>query len=130
MSKTQVDKLAQGQIWLGEEAYANGLVDELGDFDVAVNKAIELINEKLPKEQQLPRENIGVEWIEEEDDSLLGAVLKDMKKRGSATLKSAVTNWLGLPKEVQQVQKQLGVLNKFNDPKGQYLYCLNCAKVQ
>lgn len=130
LSKTQVDKLAQGQIWLGEEAYANGLVDELGDFDVAVNKAIELINEKLPKEQQLPRENIGVEWIEEEDDSLLGAVLKDMKKRGSATLKSAVTNWLGLPKEMQQVQKQLGVLNKFNDPKGQYLYCLNCAKVQ
>ncbi|HHW7037648.1 TPA: peptidase, partial [Haemophilus influenzae] len=25
---------------------------------------------------------------------------------------------------------ELNVLTKFNDPKGQYLYCLNCGKVK
>ncbi|EEW78748.1 predicted protein [Haemophilus influenzae NT127] len=31
---------------------------------------------------------------------------------------------------IQKLQKELNVLTKFNDPKGQYLYCLNCGKVQ
>lgn len=130
MTKEQADKLAQGQIWLGEEAYANGLVDEIGDFDSAVDKAFELINEKRPQDQQIQEQDIGVEWIEEKDDSLWGLVLKDMRKQGSMAIKNAIVDWLGFPKEINQVEKQLGLLNKLNDPKGQYLYCLNCAKVQ
>ncbi|MDO4431052.1 MAG: signal peptide peptidase SppA [Lonepinella koalarum] len=132
ISKVQADKLAQGQIWLGEEAYANGLVDELGDFDSAVNKVIELINTKLPQEQQIQAEDFAIEWIEEADDNFWGSVLKDLRKQslvGSDVLKSAVVNWLGFPQDVQQVKVQLGLLNRFNDPKGQYLYCLNCMKV-
>ncbi|MDO7266163.1 peptidase, partial [Haemophilus influenzae] len=31
---------------------------------------------------------------------------------------------------IQKLQKELNVLTKFNDPKGQYLYCLNCGKVK
>lgn len=130
MTKEQADKLAQGQIWLGEEAYANGLVDEIGDFDSAVDKAFELINAKRPQDQQIQEQDIGVEWIEEKDDSLWGLVLKDMRKQGSMAIKNAIVDWLGFPKEINQVEKQLGLLNKLNDPKGQYLYCLNCAKVQ
>lgn len=130
MTKEQADKLAQGQIWLGEEAYANGLVDEIGDFDTAVDKAFKLINAKRPQDQQIQEQDIGVEWIEEKDDSLWGLVLKDMRKQGSMAIKNAIVDWLGFPKEINQVEKQLGLLNKLNDPKGQYLYCLNCAKVQ
>lgn len=130
MTKEQADKLAQGQIWLGEEAYANGLVDEIGDFDSAVDKAFELINEKRPQDQQIQEQDIGVEWIKEKDDSFWGLVLKDMRKQGSMAVKNAIVDWLGFPKEINQVEKQLGLLNKLNDPKGQYLYCLNCAKVQ
>lgn len=130
MTKEQADKLAQGQIWLGEEAYANGLVDEIGDFDTAVDKAFKLINAKRPQDQQIQEQDIGVEWIEEKDDSLWGLVLKDMRKQGSMAIKNAIVDWLGFPKEINQVEKQLGLLNKLNDPKGQYLYCLNCAEVQ
>ena len=37
--KDKVDKIAQGQVWLGQDAQKNGLVDELGDIDVAINKS-------------------------------------------------------------------------------------------
>ncbi len=38
----QIDKIAQGHVWTGQDAKANGLVDSLGDFDDAVAKAAEL----------------------------------------------------------------------------------------
>ncbi|MGC7976414.1 signal peptide peptidase SppA, partial [Salmonella enterica] len=38
----QIDKIAQGHVWTGEDAKANGLVDSRGDFDDAVAKAAEL----------------------------------------------------------------------------------------
>ncbi|EBP3907076.1 signal peptide peptidase SppA, partial [Salmonella enterica subsp. enterica] len=38
----QIDQIAQGHVWTGEDAKANGLVDSLGDFDDAVAKAAEL----------------------------------------------------------------------------------------
>ena len=42
MTPQQVDQIAQGHVWLGSDAKANGLVDQLGDFDDAVKKAAEL----------------------------------------------------------------------------------------
>lgn len=38
----QIDQIAQGHVWTGEDAKTNGLVDSLGDFDDAVAKAAEL----------------------------------------------------------------------------------------
>ncbi len=46
LSKDKVDKIAQGQVWLGQDAYKNGLVDELGDIDVSIEKAGALVNQK------------------------------------------------------------------------------------
>lgn len=42
----QIDKIAQGHVWTGQDAKANGLVDSLGDFDDAVAKAAELAKVK------------------------------------------------------------------------------------
>ena len=44
LSKDKVDKIAQGQVWLGQDAQKNGLVDELGDIDVAIDKVVALVN--------------------------------------------------------------------------------------
>ncbi|MFP1452154.1 S49 family peptidase [Escherichia coli] len=41
-----IDKIAQGHVWTGQDAKANGLVDSLGDFDDAVAKAAELAKVK------------------------------------------------------------------------------------
>ena len=37
----EIDELAQGRVWTGSQAHANGLVDELGGFDRAIEMAKE-----------------------------------------------------------------------------------------
>ena len=128
ISKAEVDNIAQGQVWLGEDAYQRKLVDAIGDFDVAVEKAIELINKGRPAEE--PLQDIGVEWLVDEDNSVISTLLRDLKQSQQSWIKNAVLEWTGFPKQVQQLQQQLGKLNQLNDPKGQYLYCLNCANVK
>lgn len=122
LSKTQVDKLAQGQVWLGSDAFQNGLVDEIGSFNDAVNKAEQLVNQR----QDTAVQDFSVEWFTDDNVSLISALLRDTKKGAQEQL----VKWLGLPDPIQKLQKELNVLTKFNDPKGQYLYCLNCGKVK
>ncbi|OOF87213.1 signal peptide peptidase SppA [Rodentibacter ratti] len=122
ISKTAVDKIAQGQVWLGSDAFKHNLVDELGDFDRAVEKAAELMN--LHRETVI--ENFTVEWMTEEDNSIIGKLFRDLKSNA----RQLMLTWLDLPKPIQQLKQHLNQLNKFNDPKGQYLYCLNCGGVK
>ena len=122
ISKTQVDKLAQGQVWLGSDAFQNGLVDEIGSFNEAVNKAEQLVNQR----QDTAVQDFSVEWFTDDNISLISTLLRDTKKGTQEQL----IKWLGLPAPIQKLQKELNVLTKFNDPKGQYLYCLNCGKVK
>lgn len=122
LSKTQVDKLAQGQVWLGSDAFQNGLVDEIGSFNEAVNKAEQLVNQR----QDTAIQDFSVEWFTDDNVSLISTLLHDTKKGA----KEQLVKWLGLPAPIQKLQKELNVLTKFNDPKGQYLYCLNCGKIK
>ncbi|WP_105888957.1 signal peptide peptidase SppA [Haemophilus influenzae] len=122
LSKKQVDKLAQGQVWLGSDAFQNGLVDEIGSFNEAVNKAEQLVNQR----QDTAVQDFSVEWFTDDNVSLISTLLRDTKKGTQEQL----VKWLGLPAPIQKLQKELNVLTKFNDPKGQYLYCLNCGKVK
>ncbi|MCD8202949.1 MAG: signal peptide peptidase SppA [Prevotella sp.] len=46
MSTSDVDKVAQGRVWLGQDAVNKKLVDELGGLDVAVKKAASLAKVK------------------------------------------------------------------------------------
>jgi protease-4 len=52
MSEEQVEEIAQGRVWTGKQALERGLVDELGDFEVAVRKAKELA--ELPLDRYVP----------------------------------------------------------------------------
>ena len=128
LSKEEVDKIAQGQVWLGQDAYKNKLVDELGNFDTALNKAIELANAKLADDQK--SDDYSVEWFVEEDDSTLDKLMTGLRGSVKSLVKSTVDETIGLPKEAAQIKQSLGVLTKFNDPKGQYLYCLNCGRIR
>lgn len=128
MTKEQVDHIAQGQVWLGVDAYQNKLVDELGDFDLAVKIAGQLVNNRLSDEEKI--DDFAVEWIVDEEISLFSSVMRDMRKNSQSQWKDALLEMLGMPKAYQQIKKQLGILTQFNDPKGQYLYCLNCSEVK
>ena len=39
MSSDQVDAVAQGRVWMGEDALAHGLIDEIGGLDTAIAEA-------------------------------------------------------------------------------------------
>ncbi|MGF1757422.1 signal peptide peptidase SppA [Photobacterium sagamiensis] len=117
MSLEQADKIAQGRVWTGHDALKLGLVDQLGDFDDAIIAATELA--KL--------ESYEINWMEEP----LSPAEQFMQEFVGEVSTKIATMVLGqLPGAVQPVTQQvvtdLTTLNNFNDPKGQYAFCLNC----
>lgn len=59
MSVEDVEKIAQGRVWSGEDALANGLVDQLGGLSAAIDLAVEeagLKNKKYEIVQYPPAE--------------------------------------------------------------------------
>ena len=50
LSEEQVDDVARGRVWTGEQAHEIGLVDELGDFETALTLAKELAGLKTEKD--------------------------------------------------------------------------------
>ncbi|VEI57829.1 protease 4 [Pasteurella multocida] len=128
LDKADVEKVAQGKIWLGQEALKHNLVDQIGTFDDAVDIAIISVNDLLEPDERI--KDFGIEWMVEKDSSWWNMLIGDFKHSTQSLVKNTLIDFLGLPKEYQQVKQQLGILNNINDPKGQYLYCLNCSNVK
>lgn len=127
LSKEDVDKIAQGRVWLGQDAYNNKLVDEIGDFDTAVAQVEKLLNDKLPEDKK--GADYSIEWLSD-DRGLFGSLMRDFKRGAESFFSSSFYSMLGLPKQLNQVKNQLSIWTQFNDPKGQYLYCLNCSQIK
>ena len=51
LSPDRVEEMAQGKVWTGQQAQELGLVDDLGDFEVAVKKAAQLAG--LPDDRKV-----------------------------------------------------------------------------
>lgn len=117
----QVDKIAQGHVWTGEDAKANGLVDSLGDFDDAVAKAAELAKLK----------QWHVDYYQK-DPGFLNMVLNNMSGSVRAALPDVVQAYLPAPlSSAAKVMKQEGdKLAAFNDPQNRYAFCLTCANIR
>ena len=54
----EIDSLAQGRVWIGEDAKAAGIIDELGSVDDAIAEAAKLAG--------LDEEEYGVRWMEQQ----------------------------------------------------------------
>jgi protease-4 len=117
----QVDKIAQGRVWIGLDAKNNGLVDQLGDFDDAVKKTAELAQLKTWQ----------LNWFVNEP-SLSDMIFSQMNVSIQAMLPSAIQAWLPAPISAmaQAVKDQPGALNTLNDPQNRYALCLNCGDVR
>ncbi|MDH2999070.1 signal peptide peptidase SppA [Pasteurellaceae bacterium LFhippo2] len=125
MTKAEVDKVAQGQVWTGESAYQKGLVDQLGDFNTAYDSLVELINQKRQADNQSKIENFATQWFVDQNDDLLSQLMRDFKMQ----LKVNLSTFLDLPFS-NKLAQPVGLLSQFNDPKQSYLYCLNCGTVK
>ncbi|MWP61497.1 signal peptide peptidase SppA [Gilliamella sp. Pas-s25] len=116
MTTEQVDKIGQGQVWLGSEASKIGLVDKLGDFDDAIETAATLANlTDYEIDWQKPQAN----WF--------NAFYSDMV---AMLPKSTAEIFFEQLPEAKELQQHVSLWNKFNDPQNRYIYCLNCADVR
>ena len=117
MNIEQVDKVAQGRVWTGQDALERGLVDQIGDFDDAIDAAAQLAN----------IQNYNLYWVEE---PLTPAeqFFKDLFAKAQVHFGVNLSSML--PKTWVPAATQLAndakMLSQFNDPKGQYAFCLPC----
>ncbi len=118
MDKATVDKIGQGQVWTGAEAIRNGLVDELGTLEDAVNTAGELagldvgdFGTVIIETELSPSERIIVDFL-------------GVAARSGVDL----SRWIRTPDFVTQLLKNIdqsvATLLRFDDPKGMYTHCL------
>ncbi|HBD5346317.1 TPA: signal peptide peptidase SppA, partial [Escherichia coli] len=117
----QIDKIAQGHVWTGQDAKANGLVDSLGDFDDAVAKAAELAKVK--------------QWHLEyyvDEPTFFDKVMDNMSGSVRAMLPDAFQAMLPAPlaSVASTVKSESDKLAAFNDPQNRYAFCLTCANVR
>ena len=110
MSKAEVEEVAQGRVWQGSKALELGLVDALGDVNVALEKAAELAGveqwQAIDLRQPIDPRSI---FIIEMMDSF-GLVL------------SARTKPL-----LRSIQEQLDTLAMFTDRRHTFALCLACT---
>lgn len=117
----QIDQIAQGHVWTGQDAKKNGLVDSLGDFDDAVAKAAELAKLK----------QWHVDYYQDEP-TFFDVVVKSMSGSVRAMLPQALQAMLPAPlaSAASVVKGESDKLAAFNDPQNRYAFCLTCANVR
>lgn len=117
LEKDYVDSIGQGQVWTGNDAFENGLVDQLGDFDDAVAAAAELAGladgeygQKLIERQLSPTQQMILDFL-----SVVRIAGIDPEA------------FVGAPTQVEEfanrMQELLSSVGRFNDPKGVYSHC-------
>lgn len=117
----QIDQIAQGHVWTGSDAKANGLVDALGDFDDAVAKAAELAKLKQPQ----------LNWYQD-DPGMLDMLFSQMDVSIRAALPDVLKVWLPAPvmDTMAAMRDQPGLFDNLNDPQNRYAICLTCGQVK
>jgi protease-4 len=110
----EVDRIARGRVWTGEDALELGLVDQLGNLEDAIASAAERAELK---------EGFPVFYVEEER-SLRDRLLEQL----------LVATGSGAPPDpgppppavrtLRSIEAELGRLTFWNDPAGVYAHCL------
>lgn len=114
MTTEEVDKIARGRVWSGQDAFDRGLIDKLGGLDAAIASAAALAE---------LGDDYGVEYIEKEldwKDELVADLLVRFGggfaagRRGTSSLERQA---------LDAVEEFTDILAGFNDPLGMYAYC-------
>jgi len=112
-----VDGIAQGRIWTGTDALANGLVDELGELEDAIAAAVRLADMDVEKS--------GRKYFEKKLDpaeQMLLDMLRDTSDRG-IDLARFIQPTSPVDRLAMLADDLLSPLLRFNDPNGVYSHC-------
>ena len=127
MTRDEVDAVAQGRVWTGEQALERGLVDRLGGYDEAIAAAaeragleegaytVEVFEKPLSDFEQFLK-NLG---LETEAQALQRTVF------GNGLLGDGVLSGL-----VRDAGAEIEQINVLNDPNHVYATCLACEAVR
>jgi len=102
-TRAEINEVAQGRVWTGQRASTNGLVDELGGIDRALELAAELA--ELDKYKVVEYPSIKKEWWEE--------MLIEISKSQKAEL---ATEILGKDDVFIQTLKEMRTLARYREP--------------
>ena len=117
-TRDQVNAIAQGRVWTGEDALKLGLVDKLGSFDDAVQAAAK--RAKLDK-WELKYEEPSLSWAQE---LALQVKVKTLTVAGSLLRVDTPTRHLMQAAEkLDPVTRELERLNRMSVPDRVYAYC-------
>lgn len=117
IDKEQVNRIAQGQVWTGTDALANGLIDEFGTLEDSIAAAAALADleedeygRKYFEKELSATEQLAVDFL---SSARVRAVISDatIRKTSSVDRLKAV------------LEQALAPMMLFNDPKGSYSHC-------
>jgi len=118
LEKVAVDEIGQGQVWTGVDALANGLVDELGTFDDAIDAAGKLAG--------LEDGEFGTLVIEIELSSTEQMIVDFLSVATHSGID--ISRWVRRPEILDRLVRSISdatdALLRFDDPNGIYTHCL------
>jgi protease-4 len=97
MTPEEVDRIAQGRVWTGEQALQNGLVDELGGYE----RALALLKEKVGIAASAP-----VQLVEFPERKSLWELLLSRAGAEQAYLPSVLARWLGQWEKLENLARR------------------------
>ena len=111
-----IDRIAQGRVWSGEDAHSLGLVDQLGTLDDAIASAAKLAD---------LGDEFSVKYIEKQLD-FKQKLMADMFATAGMVFgpdhEAAVHAPAPHRKVLRLIEEQVELLDQFNDPNGMYAY--------
>jgi protease-4 len=110
MTPEEVDVIARGRVWSGEDAHELGLVDNLGDLDDAIAAAAELA--ELGDEYEIT-------YIEKEV-KFKDKILKDLMARGIRVTGPEMAKETPLEEVMRQIERSAAAWVELNDPNHAY----------
>lgn len=119
MTVEEVDNIAQGRVWSGEDAHRLGLVDKLGDLDDAIESAAKLANVSDYEVRFVKRELNPTE-------QMLREILQNAEATGDTVKVQALTAQANplIQAVSSQVREAYKLLTDYNDPNHAYLHCM------
>ncbi|AQQ01420.1 signal peptide peptidase SppA [Pseudoalteromonas aliena] len=127
MTPEQVDKIAQGRVWIASQALELGLIDKLGDKQDAIDAAaalaklnhfeVKTIKQDLSPQQQMMQDVFGNASVK----SMLGLQTQNT---------SVLATQANLQSVISQLSSEVENLKDYNDPQGVYARCLVCTIAQ
>jgi protease-4 len=117
MEQTEVDRVAQGQVWTGTDALNHGLIDGLGGLEDAILAAAELA--------ELEEDEYGLKYYEKELTPAEAFALQFLSSAAGIGLdaRSLFNRRSSVNRIADAVSMALAPVLRFNDPKGIYAHC-------